>query len=81
MENFLQLMVTGDLQSLQVDGPKEADHPPRIVYMRSLPLSVSWLAVPLLCITLASSTSGWGAGASPGAAGASHTDGGPALVL
>lgn len=37
--------------------------------------------MPLLCIALASSTSGWGASASSGAARASDADGGPALVL
>lgn len=50
-------------------------------YENSLPLSASWLSVPLLCITLASSPSGWGASATSGAARASHADGGPALVL
>lgn len=53
----------------------------RFVYTGSLPLSPSWLSVPLLCITLASSPSGWGASASSGAARASHANGGPALVL
>lgn len=47
----------------------------------SLPLSASWLPVPLLCITLASSPSRWGAGTSSGAAGASHTYGRPSLAL
>lgn len=44
-------------------------------------MSASWLPMPLLCVTLASSPSGWGASTTSGAAGASHTYGGPALSL
>lgn len=47
----------------------------------SSPLSPSGVPVPLLCVTLSSSPSGWRPGPSPWTAGAPHADGSSALTL